>query len=632
MRVIGTAGHVDHGKSTLIEALTGKHPDRLKEEKTREMTIELGFGWLTLPNGEEVGVVDVPGHRDFIENMLAGVGGIDAVLLVVAADEGVMPQTKEHLAILDLLQISAGLIVLTKTDLAADSDWLNLVEADVRRTVAKTVLAEAPILRVAAKSGNGVPELIRALEILLEDKPARPDLHRPRLPIDRAFAMSGFGAVVTGTLRDGSFSVGDEVEILPRAIRGRIRGLQTHKQKEESAAPGSRTAVNISGADAKDIRRGDTLVRPNQYQTTRRLDVRFSALNDMSKPLKHNDEIKFFVNASETIATVRVLGADEIVAGEAGWLQLELRDPVVALRGDRYILRRPSPGETIGGGAVVESQPQGRHKRFDESVIKTLEALTQGSPADVLLEAASALQIASASEIIAKSRLEINAAQTALDELLQSGQLIALDNSTLMITSARWAALSKKMREQIKIYHAQFPLRRGIPREELKSKVGLSSKAFNAALKYLSASEGARDERGTVSESGHEIKFAGRDQIKVQALRRAFAENPRLTPSVKECTAEAGEEIVNALIESGELILISADIIFRAADYDDMVAQIKNEIQTRGKITLAEARDVLQTSRKYAQALLEYLDRAEITKRDGEARRLGKRKQHETTF
>ena len=301
MRVIGTAGHVDHGKSTLIAALTGTHPDRLKEEQAREMTIELGFGWMTLPNGEEVGIVDVPGHRDFIENMLSGIGGIDAALLVIAADEGVMPQTKEHLAILDLLQIPGGVIVLTKTDLAPDPDWLDLLEMDIRAAVSETVLRDAPIVRVSAKTGQGLDALLATLGKVLEEKPERLDLNRPRLPIDRVFSMSGFGTVVTGTLSDGNFAVGDEVEILPSGGKGRIRGLQTHKKKEERAMLGSRTAVNISGINTELIQRGEVVIHPNQYQSTRRLDARFRLLKDASASVKHGDEVKFFVGASETI-------------------------------------------------------------------------------------------------------------------------------------------------------------------------------------------------------------------------------------------------------------------------------------------------------------------------------------------
>ncbi|HET9591135.1 MAG TPA: selenocysteine-specific translation elongation factor, partial [Anaerolineales bacterium] len=286
MRVIGTAGHVDHGKSTLIAALTGTHPDRLKEEQAREMTIELGFGWMTLPNGEEVGIVDVPGHRDFIENMLSGIGGIDAALLVIAADEGVMPQTREHLAILDLLQIPAGVIVLTKTDLAPEPGWLELVEADIRTAVAPTVMRDAPIVRVSARNRSGLEALISSLESILRERPARADLNRPRLPIDRVFSMSGFGTVVTGTLIDGHLAVGEEVEILPSGLRGRIRGLQTHRKKEDRAIPGSRTAVNISGVETDQIRRGEVLVHPDQYQPTRRIDARLQLLRDASSPLK----------------------------------------------------------------------------------------------------------------------------------------------------------------------------------------------------------------------------------------------------------------------------------------------------------------------------------------------------------
>ncbi len=629
MRVIGTAGHVDHGKSTLIAALTGTHPDRLKEEQAREMTIELGFGWLTLPNGEEAGIVDVPGHRDFIENMLSGIGGIDAALLVIAADEGVMPQTKEHLAILDLLQIPAGLIILTKTDLASDPAWLDLLEMDIRGAVSDTVLRDAPILRVSAKNKTGLDSLITSLSKILEDKPARLDLNRPRLPIDRVFSMSGFGTVVTGTLSDGHLSVGDEVEILPSGQSGRIRGLQTHKKKEETAVPGSRTAVNISGVNTELIQRGEVVVHPNQYQATRRIDARFRLLKDAASSLKHSSEVKFFVSASETIATLRLLGTEELLPGEEGWIQLELRDPVVAVRGDRYILRRPSPSETLGGGVVIDHQPKGRHKRFDEKVLKSLESLTQGSPADVLFEAALALNAAPLKEMVTKSRLESSVAEEALKELIGNGQLMILENGAQSITSdvlaialPHWNGLQEKIIQLIETYHKDMPLRRGIPREELKSKLKLTPRIFNSAISLLVKQNSLHEAGKSVSRPGHEIKFNGADQLKVKELMRKFESNPYGAPSVKECQNEVGEEIVNALIELGELVTVSQDVIFRKKDYDEMVKKLRAEIQQKGQITLAEVRDLFNTSRKYAQALLEHLDASGVTMRNGDFRKL----------
>jgi len=629
MRVIGTAGHVDHGKSTLIAALTGIHPDRLKEEQAREMTIELGFGWLKLPNGEEVGIVDVPGHRDFIENMLAGIGGIDAALLVIAADEGVMPQTKEHLAILDLLQIPAGLIVLTKTDLAPDPGWLDLLEIDIRAAVSETVLHEAPIIRVSAKTKTGLDTLITTLSKILEEKPERLDLNRPRLPIDRVFSMSGFGTIVTGTLSDGHLAIGDEVEILPGGLKGRIRGLQTHKKKEEIAMLGSRTAVNISGINTESIQRGEVVVHPNQYQATRRVDARFRLLKDASSSIKHGNEVKFFVGASETIGTLRLLGTEELIPGEEGWIQLELRDPVVTVRGDKYILRRPSPSETLGGGVIIDHQPKGRHKRFDEGTLKSLESLAQGSPADILLEAALALNVAPIKDMVTKSRLDSSMAQNALDELIQNGQLVLLEegeaktaSDLLVITLPQWNTLSKKISETVQAYHKQFPLRRGIPREELKSKLKLPPRIFHTIINKLIADHLITDYSVWLANAGHEIKFTAAEQAQVRNLMRKFELNPYSAPSVKECQSEVGEEILNALIELKELTTVSSDVIFRKSDYDEMVTELRKTIQQKGQITLAEVRDLFNTTRKYAQALLEHLDSIGITIRDGDFRKL----------
>ncbi len=631
MRVIGTAGHVDHGKSTLIAALTGIHPDRLKEEQAREMTIDLGFGWLTLPDGEEIGIVDVPGHRDFIENMLAGVGGIDAALLVIAVDEGVMPQTKEHLAILDLLQIPAGLIVLTKTDLISDQDWLEALESDVRSAVKGTVFQTAPMVRVSARTRIGLDQLKTTLAETLRLKPARPDLGRPRLPIDRVFSMSGFGTVITGTLSDGHLAVGDDVEILPSGLKGRVRGLQTHKKNEEIALPGSRTAVNISGIGTEQIRRGEVLTHPHQYQVTRRVDARFRLLADASTTVQHNSEIKVFTGTSETLATLRLLGIDELAPGQEGWIQLELKELIVAVRGDRYILRRPSPGETFGGGVIVDAQPKARHKRFDDQVLKSLASLAAGSPADVLYEAALALNAAPLKEVVTRSHLEPVRAAEALNELISDGRLLILEvgvadpsSELLTIASLNWNELREKADRILSSYHGKYPLRRGIPREELKSRLNLAPRLFNALIKKLAAENLLVEETNSVAKVGHKIRLDGNQQSKAQALISRFAQNPFSPPSLKECQSEAGEELVNALIEMGELIAVSNEVVFRKQDYDSMDMKVRAALQQKGKITLAEVRDLFNTSRKYAQALLEHLDALGVTQRDGDYRKLRK--------
>ncbi len=619
MRVIGTAGHVDHGKSTLIAALTGVHPDRLKEEQEREMTIELGFGWLTLPEGEEIGIVDVPGHRDFIGNMLAGIGGIDAVVLVIAADEGVMPQTKEHLAILDLLQIPSGMVALTKTDLVPDPEWLDLVEADIRESLEGTVLENAPFVRVSAKAKTGLDEFLTTLTNLLKDKPERLDLGRPRLPIDRTFTIAGFGTVVTGTLADGSLSIGDEVVVLPSGQKGRVRGLQTHKKKEEFSVPGSRTAVNISGISLEDIRRGEVVVKPGQYESTRRLDAHLRLLDDISQPLKHNTEVKLFVDASETIATLRLLGVEMLNPGDEGWIQLELRDPVVTVRGDRYILRRPSPAETLGGGVIVDHQPKGRHKRFDEKAIEKLTSLMAGSPADLLYQASLTNGADLLQNLIRDARLEEADATIAIDELFTEGKLTELANKYVMATP-QWDTLQSRTVNMVTTYHENFPLRRGVPREELKSRLKIDTKLFNAMLTKLVEAELLVEAGKTVALPTHGITFGSKEQAKISGLMRQFDANPFSPPTVKLATEEVGEEIFNALVVLEELIQLSAEVVFRKSDYEKMIGMLREYLAANEKITVANARDLYNTSRRYVLAFLEHLDAQRVTQRDGDYR------------
>ena len=639
MRVIGTAGHVDHGKSALIEALTGTHPDRLHEEQTRGLTIVLGFAWLTLPNGDDVGIVDVPGHRDFIENMLSGVGAIDAALFVVAADEGVMPQTREHLAILDLLQIQGGVIVLSKVDLIDDPDWLDLVEAEVRETLAGTVLDSAPLVRVSAHRGDGLPELLAALEGVLAERPPRPDLGRPRLSADRVFTVAGFGTVVTGTLTDGQINVGDEVEILPQGMRGRIRGLQTHKKKNQLAVPGSRTAINISGVDVDQIQRGNVIAHPSDYKPTRRLDVSIRLLDEISQPVRHNTEVKLFIGAAEVIARLRLLGSDVLNPGEEGWLQLELTESVAAMRGDRYILRRPSPGETLGGGAVIDPHPKGRHKRFDQKILDRFEALAGGTPADVLLQALLPLGAAPFKDVLARASLEQLAVAEAWNELLADGLALTLgsdplQNGSILVTSqSYWGQISQRALREVDAYHQNFPLRHGVPREELKSRLKVTARIFDALLNDLTntgqlAEQALRADlpgssvQPVVKRPTHSVEFSSQQQINIDALLRNFKVQPHTPPSVKECVEAVGEEIYIAMVDLGKLIPLNGEVVFRWEDYQKMVAEVRSILARQDEISVAQVRDHFNTTRRYVLAFMEHLDAIGVTIRVGDVRKL----------
>jgi len=632
MYVIGTAGHVDHGKSTLVQALTGIHPDRLKEEREREMTIDLGFAWLVLPSGEEIGIVDVPGHRDFIENMLAGIGGIDAALFVIAADEGIMPQTREHLAILDILQVQGGVIALTKIDLISDPEWLDLVEEEIRSVLMNTVLETAPIIRVSSRTHQGIPNLLKSLSDCLSGRPPRPDLGRPRLPIDRVFTMPGFGTVITGTLSDGRLHTGDEVEILPSRLHTRIRGLQTHKRKEDTAIPGSRTALNISGINVDQVKRGDVIAYPGSFKPSQRIDVSFHLLPDIIHTLKHDTQVKLFLGAAEISSRVRLLGSEELLPGEEGWLQIELDSPVIATRGDRYILRRPSPGETLGGGIVVDPHPKKRHKRFSAEVLTNLDTLARGTPAEILIQAMINLSVTTLQDVIVRSNLDQNIAKIATQELITSGQFILLENfeqspispSTLITSKTYWDQLSRKIIQEVDDYHNKYPLRRGISREELKSHLKLSPRIYNAALgRIISAKE--LQENGTlVQRPGFSIRFNSQQQRTVEGLLARFLASPFSPPTTKECQIEVGEDIYNAMVDLRILVPIPPEVVFRKQDYDMMISEIIDLLKSRGSITAAEVRDHFNTSRRYVLALLEHMDAQGITEREGDIRHLKK--------
>lgn len=631
MHVIGTAGHVDHGKSTLVKALTGIDPDRLKEEQEREMTIDLGFAWLTLPSGEQVGIVDVPGHQDFIKNMLAGVGGIDAVLFIIAADESVMPQTREHLAILDLLKIPTGVIALTKVDLAESEEWTELVEAEVMDVVEGTVLEGAPIVPVSAVTGQGLDHLRQTLDEVLTQIPLRADRGRPRLPVDRVFTVAGFGTVVTGTLSDGNLRVGQEVEILPAGLKARVRGLQTHKRKIEVAIPGSRVAVNLTSVSTEDVKRGDVVTIPGWLEPTQLVDVRLDYLTGAPRELRHNQEVEFFTGAAEVMAHVRLLGTRSLAPGQSGWAQLRLAERVPLVKGDRFIIRQPSPSLTIGGGIVIDPLPRRRHRRFRPAVIQRLETLAHGTPADLLLETLDRRGPMPARTLIADTPLPAESAAETLRQLLQEGQVFTLlpgssptddvlRSPQYIASSAGWAMLRNRLTGEVGNFHHTYPLRQGMPREALKSRLKLDTRLFNEAVARASA-EGALVESETIIRlPEHAIRFKPDQQELINHLLCEFQHTPYTTPSYKDSVAAVGEDVVLALIETGQLVRPGPDVLLLSETYDELVAWVKEYIAEHGSVNVGQVRDAFNTSRKYALALLEYLDDQRITKRVGDER------------
>jgi selenocysteine-specific elongation factor len=636
MRVIGTAGHVDHGKSTLVRALSGIDPDRLKEEKARGMTIDLGFAWLELPipnqsQPESVGIVDVPGHVDFIKNMLAGVGGLDAVVLVIAADEGVMPQTREHLAILDLLAMPAAVVALTKIDLVQDAEWLELVELDIVDLLESTRLAGAPIVRVSAATGVGLLELRKTIGAALGKLPARRNRARPRLPIDRVFSLSGFGTVVTGTLQDGDFSVGDAVEILPAGLPARIRSLQTHKRQVTVGRPGSRLAINLTNVSLDQVMRGDVVVKPGTVQPTSLIDVRFRLLADAHKALEHNQRVDFFSGATETPAHVRLLGDERLQPGQAGWLQLRLESPVVVAAGDRYILRQPSPSQTLGGGDVLSPHPRRRWPRHNAAVLQRLAVLAQGAPDEILLHTLQRLPFCTVKQLFSASDLDLTVAEEAFAELRASGALLSVDTGgeAALCTLNTWQKAAAEVNQLLQEFHRLYPLRRGMARSEvrgrLQSALGLNAlpvRLFNALVERLQQEGALQADDASVWQADFTIALTVEQQQLVDHLLAAFAAAPFAPPNQAESLRLLGQqgELLEMLIEQGRLVRLGDGVLFRHQDFATMLDLILGHLRQNGAVTLAEVRDLLQTSRKYAQAVLEEMDARRLTRREGEAR------------
>ncbi|PZC46311.1 MAG: selenocysteine-specific elongation factor [Chloroflexi bacterium] len=614
MYVVGTAGHVDHGKSTLVKALTGIDPDRLQEEKQRGLTIDLGFAWLELPSGREISLVDVPGHERFIKNMLAGVGGIDLALLVVAADESVMPQTREHLAILDLLQVRRGLAVVTKQDLV-DEEIRDLVKEEVADVLKGTALEGIPIVAVSAVTGEGIPELLKTLDDLLEETPPRTDRSRPRLPVDRSFTMTGFGAVVTGTLIDGSLSVGQEIEVVPKGLKGRVRGLQSHKKKVDTIQPGNRVAVNLSGVSHEELERGDVLALPRQLKPSTAIDVRLRVIPGAPYGVRHNVGVTFHTGSSESLARVRLLEREAVEPGEETWAQIKLEHPTAVLRGDFFVVR--SADATLGGGTVTEPHAK-RHRRFDAPTLRRLEVLSEGTPQDLIVQALEASQPGDLKALSAATNLALEDAQREIAGLLVDSSVVALGEgaNAAYFTAPGWQSLKAKVDQALGEFHNQYPIRKGFPKEELRSRLGLTSPVFALALARLVAEGQVAEDGALVKLSSHEVQVKAEERQRMEQ----FVKELQVEPYAPAPQVTLDVDLLNLLIGEGRIVRVSDQVVFDSAAFKEMVDKVVQQTKEQGSITVAQVRDLLGTSRKYVLALMEYLDEQRITRRNGDER------------
>ena len=579
------------------------------------MTIDLGFAWLTLGGGGAVGIVDVPGHQDFIRNMLAGVGPVDAVLLVVALDEGVMPQTREHLAILGVLGVDRGVVALTKRDLV-DDEWASLARADVSATLQGTRLASAPMIEVSATAKTGLVELVDALDRVLATAPARRDLGRPRLGIDRAFTLTGFGTVVTGTLVDGSFATGDEIEILPTGRRARIRGIQTHKRSLDVASPGSRVALNLTGVEKDELERGMVVVRPGTLAPVSVVSARVEVLGSASEAIAHDEAVKVHAGTAEVMARISLLEGATLEPGATGWAQLRLAEPLAVAVGDRFVIRRPSPPETLGGGAVADIS--GERMRRRREAVAVLERRSASTPASRLLAALDVPR--TLVEAGARAGLDASVRDAAARELVESGRAVALADALLARES--FEALATRVERTLAATHRRSPLRAGAPREEVRSSVSLPPKRFNALVERLAA-DGRIAERGSaLALPWHVPTLTSAQESAWVRARAALAREPLQPPSPAQLESEYGldRELVAALAERGDLVRIGTEAVFLPDAVARFAETVVSELAQTRTITVARARDLTGSSRKHVLPLLGFLDDRGLTRRSGDDR------------
>ena len=613
--VVGTAGHVDHGKSSLVRALTGTDPDRLAEEQRRQMTIDLGFAELTTPAGNRVHLVDVPGHERFVRNMLAGAGGIDAALVTIAADDGPMPQTREHLAILDLLGISHGVVALSKADLV-DGEWLAFVSASIRELLQGTTLATVEIVPVSSITGEGLSQLLEALDRALAPIERVSSGKAPRLPIDRVFSLPGFGTIVTGTLLDAPLAPGDRIAVVPGERMSRVRGLQTFGESVETARPGSRVAVNLSGLETSKLRRGDVVTSPGAVSPAMRIDARVRLIGSSERALRHNDELILFTGSSETPAKVALLDREFIEPTEEGWIQLRLSRQVAVLPGDRFILRRPSPAETIGGGVMFELDAP-RHKRFQVAVIARLEQLAASDPAKTML-AWIGNRFVTESELRSHSPQEIIDGLTASDRIRFAGEA----GSRVAATTSIYESTTRRMQDAVDSYHQRHPLQVGIPRETLRQSIDLPRPIFDAIL-----ADDARlvDAHSVVHRAGRRIELDAAQLRVADRYLQVLADSGFQPPAPGDFGIDP--ELIDAMAAMGSIVPVVDGIVYLPRQIERAQERLLDILEGERSTSLAEFRDALGITRKYAQALLEYFDRQRVTRRVGDRRVAFRREQ-----
>ncbi|MDF9409959.1 MAG: Selenocysteine-specific elongation factor [Pelotomaculum sp. PtaB.Bin013] len=632
--IIGTAGHVNHGKTALVKAMTGVDTDRLKEEKERGISIELGFTALKLPGGPKYGIVDVPGNERFIKNMLAGAGGFDLVLLVVAADEGVMPQTREHLDIIQLLQVKKGVIVLTKADLV-DEEWVDLVKEEVRDFLKGTVLEDAPLVTVSAVAGQGIDNLLELLERVAEDTPAKTTAGPPRLPVDRVFSVTGFGTVVTGTLVAGEIRVGDSVEVQPQGLITRVRSLQSHGEKVEFVVAGQRVAANLAGLEVEQISRGSVVAGVNSLKSSYHLDVHLSLLKSAAKPLKNRARVRFYLGSGQALGRVVLLDREELEPGAMAFAQIVMEDRTVAVKGNRFVIRSYSPMRTIGGGVVIDPAPERRHKRFRSEVLKALETWERGTPAEILEQYLRGNPVLpELADAAAGTGLQVSETEELAQQLALQGKvkIVPGDGKAYLMLTEVYRRMAGELQQMLESYHREYPLREGYPKEELRYRKFpvLNNKAFQFLIETMENDQLVRctaqavASRSFVSEPGPEMNLI------IDKIRKELAEASFQPPAWSELTAaaglskSAGSELLRYLLRTGELKKVGENLYFLDETLNTASRVIAGFLHQKGEMTIGELRDLLQTSRKYALPLLGYFDKERITRRLGDKRLPGK--------